>query len=250
MSTELHQILPVESESAKTAKQILEEGIRTFKKGEHFLGYVKTYSPKADAEPDRPSETKYVDDTVMDKLEYITGHLQDYYDVYIQKEEANQRGKADLVVDGKVLLKDVPGTALLGLESRLKNVKNLISGIPTHQPGIEWVVDKDLRADGRVFRSKDVKETAREIRRPAPVVLHKATDKHPAQVEKVEEIVIVGFFETIIHSGAISPAKKSELLSRIDKLILGTIKARQEANKVEVNTKISSKEIFDFLLKD
>lgn len=82
-----------------------------------------------------PEEHKEMVTTVHDKLDYMLNqHIVPYLDAVLQKERANQDAKADIVVDGIVLAKDVPATFLLGLEEKLKRVHEVLDKIPTLAP--------------------------------------------------------------------------------------------------------------------
>jgi hypothetical protein len=78
-------------------------------------------------------------------------------------------------------------------------------------------------------------------------VLYEATDKHPAQIEKWEEQVAVGKYVTNVQCGMLSPADKSTLLGRCDRLIQAVKKARMKANMVDVVDQSIGKEIFSFV---
>jgi len=69
----------------------------------------------------------------------------------------------------------------------------------------------------------------------------------PAQVDKIPETENIGKYEKTHWSGMVSPARKAELMSRIDKLIRAVKKARQKANATDqVKLKVGSA-MFDYI---
>jgi len=74
----------------------------------------------------------------------------------------------------------------------------------------------------------------RTEKRTEPVVLAPATDKHPVQVKEVTKDVNIGKYIESVWSGMISPAEKSDLLSRIDALLITVKQARQRANNTDI----------------
>ena len=90
-------------------------------------------------------------------------------------------------------------------------------------------------------------DTYRTAKKSEVVVLYPATKEHPAQTQLAVVDKQVGVFKTVYSSGKITPKRKSELLSQIDRLIIAVKKARSKANQVEiVNTKVMRK-FFDFI---
>lgn len=244
----LHELLAVETDLQGISKKIIEETVTTFtKKADHFTGFIKTYEPLRDEEDQLPETRKEIVDTVMDKLKYTSGKVGKYWDCVLQKEATNQTACADIIVDGKTIAEKIPATALLGLESKLKEFRNIIDCIPTLPPGIAWEEEKTLNDKGYIFKTKFPKETLRTIKQFKSQILVAPTEHHPAQIEKWEEPVVVGkYIESTICS-CISPAKKSELLGKIDNLIQAVKKARQRANNTDVIKLNIADKLFDYI---
>src|ERR1035437_751239 len=136
----LCEAIAVSGELDGAFKKIIEESKKTFKdKQAHFMGFIKRYVPFAEEEKATESidEEKALDTTVQQKLDYMFEHVINHFDCFAQVEATNQVAKADLVVDGKVIISAVPATVLLGLESKLRVVKEVLDEIPTVAPGIE-----------------------------------------------------------------------------------------------------------------
>jgi hypothetical protein len=233
----LHELIAVEGELQGTARKILEETKTTFdKKADHFLAHrkqVKMLAATAEAQAEELSEETAIDTTVSEKLDHMQGALVRWLDAVAQKERTNQDARADLVVDGQVILKDAPATFLLGLEDKFKAIRAVYEEIPTLAPGRTWLPDAGHAKKGVYKVSPDeVKIRTKKVAKP--VVLYEATKEHPAQVKEMTEDVTVGTITTEHWSGMISPAEKSDLLERIDKLIRAVKKARQRANSVDI----------------
>ena len=136
----LHELLAVEGELEAAYKMILNETKSTFsKRADHFGGHVKTYKPLDDSDIDvLPEQHKELVTTVDSKLSYMFGeHVIPYFDAVLQKEATNQGATADLVIDDEVIAGSLPATFLLGLETKLRQIRDVLQQAPTLQPGVE-----------------------------------------------------------------------------------------------------------------
>jgi hypothetical protein len=246
MSGKLHELLAAEEDLKGMAKRITAETENTFtKKSNHFMEQLIEIAPLK--ETDGPTvvdgHTPMVE-TVSGKIGYFSNAVGSYLDAFYQKEQSNTQAKADVVLeDSTVLLKDIPATALLGLERELKKIHQVYSSLPTLDPSMVWKDDSDTGAGIRITHSTKVR-TKKIIK---PFVLAEATDRHPAQVEKVSEDIAVANMNTTLRSSKITPARKSILLSRVDELSRAVKKARMRANSVEHATGKIGNKIFTFL---
>jgi len=243
----LHELLAVEGDLEGTFKRIVDETIHTLSgKPDHFVAIQKKLEMFDEAKAqENLEERKEMVTTVLDKLDYMAGHSIRYFDAVLQKEKTNQLAKADLIVDGVTIASNVPATFLLGMETKLKRIREIYEASPTLQPGIKW---EPLEFLGRGVYSAsfpDVKlKTAKTFQHK---ILIQPTDKHPAQIEKWEEQVPVGKYTVSTQSSMLTPAKKSELIGKVDKLIQACKKARQRANCEEVIQAEIGQVIFDFI---
>ena len=175
-------------------------------------------------------------------LYYSIAH---YYDALLQKESTNQIAVADLVVDGNIIASGLPATFLLGMESRLKKLRDVYVQIPTLAVGTEWRKDEG-KGDG-VWVIANPEETMKTQKTTKSEVLYEATEFHPAQIDKWDETKNVGKFTRVVWSGMVTPARKSQLLDRIDNLLRAVKKARQRANSTKVQKVSVGKEIMNFI---
>lgn len=193
----LHEALAVEGNLEGLAKKVLAEAVGTFtKRTDHFTGFHKTLQMDEEGAMGVPDESKELTTTVGDKLDYLEKHLVKYWDCVLQKEATNQVAKSDIVVDGEVLANDVPATFLLGMETKLKNLREVYSFIPTLQPGVAWEKDESQNDQGRVWKASQPQEKIKTKRVSKSQVLYEATEHHPAQIDKWEEQERVGVFVT------------------------------------------------------
>lgn len=242
----LHELLAVEGDLEGVYKNILQETeIQFTKHPDRYFGQhqrVEFFEENAVPEAD---DHKELDDTVMSKIEYSAEHITRYLDAVLQKEATNQTASADIVVDGVTIAKNVPATFLLGLETKLKNIRTIYENLPTLQPGIKWELDP-TQGKG-VYKMSYPEEKFRTKKVMKNHVLSEATKEHPAQVQVYSEDEKIARVVTNKWCGMITPAEKSALLGRFDNLLRAVKKARQKANSVDVVDRTIGKELFSYI---
>lgn len=242
----LHQLIAVEPDLAQQSRAIMEETVNTFtKKADHFDGVQKIYKPYEDGGEQIPDEIKEVVTTVQEKLDYAKKIVIRAMDATISKEETNASGtaRAELVVDG-VNFGELAATSLIALERMLERIREEYKAIPTLDPTKSWV-----KADftGRILYETPIEVKFRAVKTKIPLVLSPATDKFPAQVQVLDSDKQVGRYETIYRSGRLTPTEKSNLLEKIDNLVLAVKKAREKANQTKAVQVDLGKKIFEFI---
>jgi len=244
---ELHELLAVEPDLAGTYAKILGETKANFTKlKDRYSGSIKRVEFVDESAMKEADEHKQLDDTVPNKLDYTAEHIIRYLDAVLQKEATNMSATDDIIVDGVKIAENVPATFLLGLEKKLKKIRDEVyATIPTLQPGIKW--EKDESMGEHVYKRVHPEENYRTKKIRKNHVLYEATDHHPAQVEMFTEDERIAKVVTDHWCGMIYPAEKSAILVRIDKLMRAVKKARQRANKTEVIERTIGKEIFDYI---
>lgn len=244
----LHEVLAVESGLQTTAKKANEETVRTFgKKDEHFVETTREINHFAEEDAKlNTSETKAMVTTVADKLLYTAGPNIRAFDAYLQKEATNQKAAADLVVGDQTIAEGVPATVLLGLETKLTELRAVYDAIPTLAPGPTWNADPSARSTG-VYKSAHPDVTFRTKKMIKPIVMAEATKEHPAQVQAIQEDVPIAKITTHHKSGMMTTADKSALLERVDRLLRAVKRARQRANNTEVEKRQIGKALFDYI---
>jgi len=245
----LHDVIAIEQDRKQLFERITAETEKDFvKRSDLFTGEVKTVEVLKENETRVENSTteRTMTTTVIDKLKYTGKHIATYMDAVYQKEEANQRAKADLEVDGVTIQQDVPVSFLLNLESRLRRIRHVVGLSPTLPSGLSWVEEAGTK---NVWHTKAPKRSYKTAKEPKSKVLAKAEGQHPAQIEKWFEDIPIARIEVTEISGMLTSEKKAAILDKLDKLIQATVRARQHANRVEVDgTRKIGKLVFDYLL--
>ncbi len=242
--TKLHEVLAVEGDLKGAAEKIFAETINTFSKKEHhFTRRLKTYQSKDEEGETFPAEKQDMVTTVPLKLDHTKSVVSRYLDAVAQKEVTNTCASAKIEIDGVPLIdQELPATLLLALEGKLKQIREVYEAIPTLDPAETWTWDSKTNtyeAEPReTFKSKKVMKN--HVKAPA-------TDRHPAQVDTYNEDVRVGTWTEKKWSGMVTPAEKSELIARLDKLTQAVKQARQRANDRAVEKLQVGEAIFGFI---
>ena len=235
----LHEILAVEKSRTGQVKTLLDDTSRKFNRAtDYFSGHLKSLKlirddPANAAIEAAAREQRQLPTTVVETLDYLFKHWANAEDVLLQKSLTNQVAKADIVLaDGKTLASNVPVDELLGLESRLEELRKLFHAMPTNRADTRYAPSDDGRKGSWTAVDADV--TTKTERTKEPFIKAPATDKHPAQVDVVEKDVVVGTFTNIKLSGAATTLQKAQAIELVDDLIASTKQARMRANTVEV----------------
>lgn len=238
----LNQILAIEKHTKTAASEALTAIYHAIQKEPLLSGIARTYKPR-DEEGERfPAESTQVQVRVEELLKLVAGALSPLVDVTAQRDLANCEAMADVVVDGQLLMSDVPATYLLWLEKQLVDLQTLIKKLPTLPQAEAW----EFNANHNCYASVP-SETAKTKKIPKPFVKYEATDKHPAQVEVVHEDVLQGYWTTTKFSGAIPATRAKELRERVEKLLVAVKFAREQANMVDVQNVSFGARLFGYL---
>lgn len=193
-----------------------------------FNGFSKTYLKKDDESEDLPPEKQHVQFHIQDVLTSVEKSSSELFDVVASKDWTNQVAKADVVVDGSIIIGDVPVSFLLFLEKQLTDLRTFVEKIPVLDEVESWTLDPN---SGQ-YRTEATK-THRTKKVQRPIVLYPATPEHPAQTQLLTEDVIVGYWSTVKQSGALPKPQQAVYLEHIEKLIKAVKVAREAANMEE-----------------
>ncbi len=208
-------------------------------------GLSRTHRPINADDLTYPAEETLVQFTVEDLLKDLTGPVGDAMDVVATQENGNTLARADIVVDGRVLVEQAPVGYMLYLSRRLDDIHTLVSRLPVLDPAEVWDWNDQAGQSG-AYASRPV-ENRQTKKLPRNHVKAEATDRHPAQVEVFTEDVTVGIWTTIKFSGAVRGDRKRELINRVEKLQRAVKIAREEANSMQVpQIKVGGK-VLDYL---
>jgi hypothetical protein len=239
----LHQLLAI-----LTSAKNLSDGIKTdiyhlIQKPALFTGISRTYSPVDSEGFVYPSESTPVQKTLPELINQFFVGQQELWDLAATQDWANTEAKADIVVDGQVILKDVPVTHLLYLEKQvLVDARTFLSKIPVLDGDKSWTYDPNRG----VFVTSP-RQTTKTKKVSKAIVLYEATKEHPAQVKEVTEDIVEGTWTTVDLSGALPAETVKVLQTKIAKLHKAVVVAREEANGLAVTPKETFQPIFDYL---
>lgn len=238
----LNQVIALVKGEKPRAENAFTKSYRDSQKTEPMTGISRTYRPKDEDGDQYPAEGNKVQVNADSLLTDVTSALSRLFDLTATLETGNTVAKADVVVDGQIILHDVPVTYLLFLEKKLVDLNTFVRTLPTLDPSVEWSYDEATAT----FRASAV-ETFKMKKIPKNHVKAEATDKHPAQVELFYEDVLVGYWTTTRFSGALEATRVRTLIDRVQKLQDAVKAARELANSREVPDVTVSDKIFGYL---
>jgi hypothetical protein len=243
MKTKLNQIVAIEKGVKSRVYGEVTELHKESQKAEPYTGLAKTYRKRDEEGEDLPPEHKKVRQVASEVLKKLASLETELWDVEATREWANTRAVADVVVDGRVLVKSAPVTYLLFLEKQVSDLRTFVDKLPILDDTEEWTEDPTtgLYRTGRVT-------THRTKKVPKVIVKYEATKEHPAQTELVHEDVIVGYWDLVKSSGAVPGPRKAKLLERVDKLGKAVKMAREQANDLEIDRVQVAEALFGWLL--
>lgn len=239
----LNQILAKEKRLVSVNYAAITDFHKLTQKPALFNGFQKKYKPLAEGDETYPDESQKAQMLVGDVVVQCANLWTDMLDIVSTKDNANMTARADVVVNGKVIIEGAPVTFLLYLEKQLLDIRKHFDVLPTLDESETWIKDEE----SGWYRSVPVL-THRTKKTQRPIVLYDATDKHPAQTQLLTEDITVGHWETRKQSGAIPATRKRILLERVDVLTYAVKTAREQANAVEAEEVKVGKAIFDHLL--
>lgn len=238
----LNQIIAVEKGVKSKSYQDVTAAHHRVQKPALLAGISRTYQPKDEEGEQLPPESTRVQVQAEEVLREMSASLTRLFDVTATKDWANCTARADVTVDGRTIVADVPVSYLLFLEKQLTDLHTFVKKLPTldaaeswsHDPSTDWWKTDPVRT----IRTKKV---------PRNHVKAEATDKHPAQVEVYYEDVPIGYWTTVKFSGALPARRVNELVERVEKLQQAVKFAREEANGAEVTDQRVGDAVFGYL---
>lgn len=242
--TKLNQIIAVEKGVKSGALRELAESQGSLQKAPLLAGISRTYQPKDEEGEQLPPESTRVQVKSEEVLRQTAATLTRLFDVTATKDWANTTAKADVTVDGEVLLREVPVSYLLFLEKQLTDLHNFIKKLPVLDAAEVWSFD-----DSSDTWRTDAVRTIRTKKVPRNHVKAEATEKHPAQVEVYYEDIAIGYWSTVRFSGALPARRVNELAERVEKLQQAVKFAREEANGSAVTDRRTGDVIFGYLFR-
>jgi hypothetical protein len=240
----LNQVIAVVSGKKKKASDVLNDAYHRIQKTALFDGIARTYQPKDEEGDKLPPENKAVQVKVSDLVGDVREVMTEMFDLVATQDWANCEARSDVLVNGERILGNVPVTHLLFLEKQLKDVETFVSKLPTLDPAERWEHNEAVD-----YWATPPSETTKTKKVPKNHIKYEATKEHPAQVEMYMEDVMVGTWKTTKFSGAIPANQKNKILERVRRLQEAVVKAREEANSIDVTNISVGKQVFDFIFR-
>ncbi len=238
----LNQIIAIEKGIKSKSLQDLTEAHHALQKPSLLAGIARSYRPRDEEGESLPSEATRVQVKAEEILRKTSEVLSKLFDITAAKDWANTSARADVVVDGQVLLAQVPATYLIFIEKQLVDLQTFVKKLPVLDASEHWVFDPSADC----WATEPVSST-RTKKVPRNHVKAEATEKHPAQVEVYHEDIIVGTWKTVKFSGALPASRINQLLDRVEKLQQAVKFAREEANSIEVEDRRIGHKVLGFL---
>ena len=234
----LHELLAVESNLKGQAEKCRTDLQSTFANKRHlFQQKLVTYTPDGENQQSETREQSDIQTTVRKEIDWLKPIQLRAIDAACAIDIANTRAKADIVLeDGSTLVKEVPATALLQLEKRVKEVLEFAKAIPTLDPAKGFKQDP-AREEG-VYAAREVKKTS-TAKRDKYITITPSTPQHPAQIAKETVDERVGVILEQEWSALITPADKAKFLERGEDLLRAVSKARSRANGEEIDPTVN-----------
>jgi hypothetical protein len=238
----LNQVIAIEKGVKAKSHQELTEAHQQLQKPSILAGISRTYRPKEEEGEQLPPESTRVQLKADEVIRRTMDTLVELFDITATKEWANCEARADVVVDGAVIVAQAPVTYLLFLEKQLVDLHTFVKKLPVLDASESWAFD----ASADCWATEAI-QTAKTKKIPRNHVKAEATDKHPAQVEVYYEDVVVGTWRTVKFSGALPAKRVNELLGRVEKLQQAVKYAREEANNNKCDDKKVGRAVLSFL---
>ena len=239
----LNQIVAIEKGVKNTINREVTDMYHQLQKAALMTGISRTYTPKDDEGDKLPAEYTKVQVSAMDVVESASSRMVELFDITAVKDCTNQIAVADVVVDGKKLVEQVPVTYLLFLEKQLQDFHTIVKKLPVLDGSEDWTFDEGLGcyATAPSFTTRSKKVLRNHVKA-------EATDKHPAQVEIFNEDVNVGMWKTVKLSGAVPATTVQKIITRIERLQAAVKFARESANETTAVDKKVGEKLFNYLL--
>lgn len=209
-------------------------------------GLEKTYRPLDEENGVKlPPKSQRVRMTAEEILDAANDLLTRKWDISRTLDTANAVAKANIIVDGKILLVDVPVGHCLYLERELSALQALVDAMPTLDQTKDW---DDRNAEPGQHNSLPV-ETPSSDKVAYNWPRGNGTVNHKEDVDVLFHDVVVGYWTTVTKSGAFTHKRKATLITRISELRIAVKTAREEANSTHVEDQHEGKTIFVWLLR-
>jgi hypothetical protein len=228
-STQLSQIVAIAGGVKTRTEQALTRVYHQIQKPAPFTGITRTYRPRDEQGEELPPESTLVQVRVDDLINEVSAAMSRMLDVVATQDWANTQARADIIVDGIVLLDNVPVTYLMWLEKQIIQMRTFVGRLPVLDVSEEWRFDEDAKA-----WATEASEVTKTRKTPCNHIVAPATDKHPQQTQVYYDDLVIGYWRTIRYSGAVPARRVFDLAARVETLLDAVRFAREQANMTPV----------------
>jgi len=243
MPTLLNQLLGVEGRARAKAESTRAQATDDINKSGPLNGLARKYAPKVDGEQGYPQESTQVQLTVKGITDRLAADLGRWWDITASRDRTNTEAKANIVVEGDVLLADVPASYLVWFEKQLIELRGFLVHLPILDPAEIWNTDETTGVSRSEPEERQKTHEVFKNHRISP-----ATKEHPEKVHVYTVSEPEGTWTVTKLSGAIDGSRRQQLLDRIDVLIDAVTFAREEANRTPVTDLKVGSPVFEYLL--
>ena len=242
----LNQINALVSARKGDADKQVTELYKLIQKETLFAGRERTYRPLDEMYGQKlPPESQRVQQRAGDLIRLARDKWTELWNLVFTQDTGNQQARADIVVDGKTILGNVPVTTLLFLDKQVNDLETFVSKLPTPDPSEEWLHDPNTG----LLRSR-TSESVRTSKEPTVIVKYEATKEHPAQTELFTKDVPVGTWNQILYSGCVPADRKNAILARVRKLQDAIKVAKEQANLLEIERQKCGEVLLGFVFEE
>jgi hypothetical protein len=171
----LNQVVAVVSGKKAQAAEALTGVYHLFQKATLFEGLDRRFTPRNDSGENKPAERKKPQHTVKELYAKVEPALAELFDGVATQDWGNTQARADVVVDGKVLLSAAPVTFLLFLDKQLQDIRSFVEKLPLRDAAEDWAFQPESGYFATPLSGRLVTAKVQE-----PLVLYPATEQHPA----------------------------------------------------------------------
>ncbi len=132
--TKLNQIIAVEKGVKSKSLQDITAAHHKVQKPALLAGISRTYQPKDEEGEQLPPESARVQFKAEEALREMSASLTRLFDVTATKDWANCSARADVTVDGRTVVAEVPVSYLLFLEKQLTDLHTFVKNFPSWTP--------------------------------------------------------------------------------------------------------------------
>lgn len=238
----LNQIIAVVNGAKTKAHKLLTTAHRGWHK-DRITGISRTYQPLDDDGDMFPPEQKQVQLRVAAELDDVKRQMADFFNLVATQEYANTEASANITVDGKIIVPDVPVSMLLFLDKQLTDLHTFWSNLPTLPTDHVWRFD-----EGKNCHVTNAVQSVKTQKVPTKLVKFEPTEHQPGQADIINVDKTIGHWTTVHMSGAIPEKDRDDMIARIEKLQIAVKMAREEANNRDVDEKRKfGQMIFDYI---